>query len=373
MTGEGAASVVPVSSVVPVASVTTAEQPGALMRAEIGEQPARWVELVSSQRDAWARAIRLVRDARPEMLAFVARGSSDHAAIFGQYLVHSVLRIPAMLTTPSTHTVFDTAPVFPRGLQLALSQSGMSPDLVATARDLRGAGLPLVAMTNDSASDLARLADAAIHLAAGPERSVAATKSYTAELLAVRTLVHGAAGADLDQLDADLASAAAAAEQVLSRATDFVAESLAQLVEFDRVVLVGRGLSMSSAKEGALKLMETSGVAASGWSAADATHGPLGQVNAETLVVAFTASPAGRDSVVDFAAAAQARGASVLEIGAAATVDPRWSFSISTDLPDDLLPALEILPIQVLAAETSIARGMDPDRPAGLRKVTLTT
>ncbi|GLI26396.1 glutamine-fructose-6-phosphate transaminase [Agromyces rhizosphaerae] len=351
---------------------TDAPLGGALMRAEIDEQPERWAGLIPSQRDAWERAVALVREARPELFAFVARGSSDHAAIYGQYLVQNVLGIPAMLTTPSTHSVFGTTQAYPRGVQLALSQSGRSPDLIATAAALREAGLPLVAATNDAASGLADAADLHLDLAAGPERSVAATKSYTAELLAVRTLARAVAGASLDALAAETADAARAARALLDRLPSFVGSIVADVLDVQRIVLVGRGYSMATAKEGALKLMETSGVAASGWSAADATHGPLGQVDAGTLVVALTASPGGRESVGDFSEAALARGARVLEIGPGTVAGATWSLDAASAAHPELVPMLEILPLQLLAADLSVRRGLDPDRPLGLSKVTLT-
>ncbi|MCK8607917.1 SIS domain-containing protein [Agromyces sp. C10] len=346
-------------------------EPGAYMRSEIAEQPQRWVELIGSQRSAWDAAIAAVRAASPELVAFVARGSSDHAAIYGQYLVQNVLELPALLSTPSVHSLFGTTPVFPRGVQVAISQSGRSPDLISTAAALRSAGLPLISMTNDPSSGLSELADAHLSLAAGPELSVAATKSYTAELLAVRTLVRAVAGAGLDALSDEIDRLADRATRLLEGLTERVDPIADDLHGTERIVLVGRGYSMATAKEGALKLMETSGVAASGWSAADATHGPLGQVADGTLVIALTGSPAGRESVVDFVTAARSRGARVLEIGPA-VIPGATCIDAAGETPEELIPVLEILPLQVLAAGLAERRGIDPDRPAGLSKVTMT-
>ncbi|GAA1059144.1 SIS domain-containing protein [Agromyces bracchium] len=361
------------ASVAPAAPVAPDEPlaPGALMRAEIAEQPARWRELIPSQRPAWQAAVDAFRAAAPELVAFVARGSSDHAAVYGQYLVQQVLGRPALLTTPSLHSVLGATPEYPAGVQVAISQSGRSPDLVATAVALRGAGLPLVSITNDVASGLARLADVHLDLAAGPERSVAATKSYTAELLAVHTLVRAVAGEGLAGLAHEIDGLATRAERVLVRLASELPPIAEEFAAVDRVMLVGRAYSMATAKEGALKLMETSGIAASGWSAADAAHGPLGQVDDGTLVIALTGTAAGRESVVEFAAAAMARGARILEIGPAAVADST-SIDTAAGVPDELVPMLEVLPLQVLAAELSSRRGMDPDRPAGLSKVTMT-
>ncbi|MRX42145.1 SIS domain-containing protein [Agromyces kandeliae] len=345
--------------------------PGALMRAEIAEQPARWRDLIPTQRTAWEAAIDAFRAATPELVAFVARGSSDHAAIYGQYLVQRVLGLPALLTTPSLHSVLGVTPAYPSGVQVAISQSGRSPDLAATAVALRAAGLPLLSITNDAASGLAGLADVHLDLAAGPELSVAATKSYTAELLAVHTLARGVAGEELPRLEDEVDALATRADGLLDRLEVEVGPIASKLADVERMMLVGRAFSMATAKEGALKLMETSGIAASGWSAADATHGPLGQVDEHTLVIALTGASAGRESVVDFAAAARARGVRILEIGPA-VIPGSTSIDAAAGVPDELVPVLEILPLQVLAAELAILRGSDPDRPEGLRKVTLT-
>lgn len=351
--------------------VPPAPVPGALMRAEIAEQPFRWRELIPTQRSAWEAAVDVVWAAAPELVAFVARGSSDHAATYGQYLVQRVLGLPALLTTPSLHSVLGVTPAYPAGVQVAISQSGRSPDLVATAVALRGAGLPLLSITNDATSALATLADVHLDLAAGPEFSVAATKSYTAELLAVHTLVRVVAGEDLSALAHEIDALATRGERLLARLADEVGPIAEELSDVERVVLVGRAYSMATAKEGALKLMETAGLAASGWSAADATHGPLGQVDEHTLVIALTGAAAGRESVIGFAEAARALGSRTLEIGPA-VIPGSTSIDAAAGVADELVPVLEVLPLQVLAAELSTRRGSDPDRPAGLRKVTLT-
>ncbi len=345
--------------------------PGALTRAEIAEQPDRWTDLVTAQRDAWMVAAGLVLRARPELVAFVARGSSDNAALYGQYLVTTRLGIPALSALPSTHSLADRSMRYPRAVQVALSQSGGSPDLLATSRALRAAGVPMVAATNDPRSELARAADVHLSLNAGPELSVAATKSYTAELLAVHTLVQLAAEVPLADLEAELHALAAAGRSMVDDAVAAAPALLAALDGVERVLVVGRGLSTATAKEGALKLMETSGVAASGWSAADAAHGPLGQVGPGSAVIALTAGELGRESVVSVAHAARARGARIIEIGPQ-VLDPDAGIPVPTAPSPELVPVLEVIPLQALAVELALAHGRDPDAPVGLSKVTLT-
>lgn len=346
--------------------------PGALMRAEIAEQPQRWRDLLRHGHDALDAAAALLRDARPELVVFAARGSSDHAAQYGQYLVHQRLGVPAMLATPSSITQSAAHLTYPRSVMVAVSQSGQSPDLIATVTDARSGGVPVIAVTNDPSSALAGLADVHVDLGAGPERSVAATKTYTGEVLALRQVVMGAS--DGPELDVDGLGEAATA--VLAAVEGQAAAAAAALDAADRVLVVGRGLSMGSAKEGALKLMETCALAASGWSAADATHGPLGQVVDGATVLAMTAGSRSRDAVLDFARAAEAQGAQVITVLDDASADGfanAWAGGAVPRPDDDLVPLLEILPVQRVALELALRRGLDPDRPRGLRKVTLTT
>lgn len=340
--------------------------PGEHMRAEIAEQPDRWIDLIVNQREAIQSAAALIRTTDPELLVFAARGSSDHAAQYGQYLAHNLLHIPAMLATPSTFTAFGTALRFPRSLMLAVSQSGESPDLLATVRATNLAGVPVIAITNDPDSSLAKLGDIHVSLSAGPELSVAATKTYTAELVAIYAVLTQAAGASMDDTYQAVRTVASAAAVVIDGGSSVVSTWTESLIDAPRVLVVGRAYSMSTAKEGALKLMETNSIAASGWSAADAKHGPLGQVIPGTPVIFLTTSPGGRESVEAFVDDVQGLG------GRPIILDPSFPGMSFPGLDPALIPVLEIIPLQQLALMLSLARGLDPDRPAGLLKVTQT-
>lgn len=338
---------------------------GAHMRSEISEQPARWLDLLAHEERNIIYAAELLRRVDPQLLVFAARGSSDHAAMYGQYLAHNLLGIPAMLSTPSTVTAFGTKLKYPTSVMIAVSQSGESPDLLDTVRAAKGGGVPVVALTNDEDSTLAGLADVHVCLTAGPELSVAATKTYTAELLALYMVLILAAGGSWTEAKGNAEAAAEAAARVIDetiRSGGRLAEALA---DADRVLVVGRGYSMSTAKEGALKLMETNAIAASGWSAADATHGPLGQVVPGTPVIALTASPGGRESVQAFVEASQELGGTIIELGLPGGTGPQV-------IDPALLPLIEIIPLQQLALNLALGRGIDPDKPAGLKKVTKT-
>lgn len=348
--------------------------PGGLMRAEIAEQPQRWLDFCEAEHEALVETADRIRAHSPTLAVLVARGTSDHAAIYGQYLIQDALGIPALLATPSLVSVFGRDIVPASALVLALSQSGESPDLVGMMGSASRAHAMTVAITNSTSSTLASSAQLHIDLRAGLERSVAATKSYTAELLAIWALVSLLADNSWSEIRSAVELAADQAHAVISAAPRWIGPVAARLAASDRALVVGRGYSLATAKEAALKLMETSGIAASGWSAADVRHGPLGQVRSGTPVVLVNAGAAGRDSIAGAYHAVQELGGDPVVLGA--PLDVRREADIPLDvearLPARLLPLLEILPLQQLALEVAVLRGKDPDRPVGLTKVTRT-
>jgi glucosamine--fructose-6-phosphate aminotransferase (isomerizing) len=342
------------------------------MAAEIVEQPERWHDLLRTERHALQAAAQLIRDANPDMIVLAARGSSDHAAMYAQYLIHNLLRIPAILATPSTVTAFGSELRYPRSVMIAVSQSGESPDLLETVRATERAGVQIIAFTNSDKSSLAAQAEVHVPLAAGAELSVAATKTYTAELLALHLVVRLAAGEPWRVLEQHVTAAADVARAVIAASAVPLSTSLTGA---DRILVIGRGYSMATAKEGALKLMETNAIAASGWSAADATHGPLGQVVPGTPVIVLTAGPDGRASVEAFAQAAADLGGRIIAVGqevGGSAEHLSLPGSQRQDLDPALLPLIEVIPLQQLALDLALQRGLDPDQPPGLAKVTRT-
>jgi glucosamine--fructose-6-phosphate aminotransferase (isomerizing) len=377
------------------------------MRAEIDEQPDRWRELVR----VWPVDAAAAIVSAAEQVVLAGRGTSDHAATYGQYLVQVVLGKPAYLATPSVTTVFGRDTYRPTTAVIALSQSGQSPDLVATVMSARRCGAPTVAITNDPASPLARAADVHVPLLAGTENAVAATKSYTAELLALYLVVATSAGARPAAIEAEVGLLALAAEEALASGRPGVVDVAHQVRDVESAVVIGRGYGLATARESALKLTETCSLSASGWSAADAKHGPLAQVRPGTPVFCLLGAEAGRESVRALVPDLLERGARVWTVeadvpappsggvapgsvaSASASVAsasgsvapasgsaPSASASVAGSagvlrvpwVPDQLMPLLEILPFQQLALELALRRGLDPDRPIGLTKVTLT-
>jgi glucosamine--fructose-6-phosphate aminotransferase (isomerizing) len=236
----------------------------------------------------------------------------------------------------------------------------------------RSCGSPTIAFTNDPTSPLARAADVHVPLAAGPEHSVAATKTYTAELLALHMWLRAASGSPSSEVDEEVAALAERGREVVRRSAALAPALADRLVGADRALLIGRAFGAATAREGALKLMETSSIAASGWSAADAKHGPLGSVVRGTPVFCFVGERAGRESVEALLPDLLARGADVHLVGSDSS-QPGMAGVLPGDVADQLLPVLSIVPVQALALELAVRKGFDPDRPAGLTKVTRTT
>jgi len=337
-------------------------QPGALMAAEIAEQPEVLAALLARQTDPLADVAAAVRTRAPRFVLFAARGTSDHAALYAKYLVETKLALPAGLVSPSTMTVYGARPALDDVLFVAVSQSGGSPDLVESMSTARACGALTLAVTNQPSSPLARAAELSADVAAGPELAVAATKTYTAELLALYLVVAGWAGLDTSAA-ARLPDAAA---RTLARA-DRVDAAADRYRFADRLVTTARGYSYPTAREAALKLMETSYLGAQAFSGADLLHGPMAMVDAGVPVIAIRTPGAGGQAMDPVIAKLTNVGADVLLVG------PDSGLPVATEGVDaELSPILEILPLQQLAWRLALNRGGDPDAPRGLRKVTET-
>lgn len=338
--------------------------PGHLMAAEIAEQPQVWRRLLDEGRDPIRAAAGQIAATEPRFVLFVARGTSDHAALYAKYLVEIKHGLPAGLVSPSTMTVYGAHPNLRDVLYVAVSQSGSSPDLVRSVEVARAQGALTVAVTNNPASDLAAAAAIHVDVLAGAEKSVAATKSYTAELLALRLLL----GRDGDGVDAlpDLG------EQVL--AAGELVRAVAQRYRFaQRLVATARGYSYATAREAALKLMETSYLSAQAFSGADLLHGPLATVDPQVPVLAVVPEGAGGQAMAPVLERLAERNADVFGVGdPAALAGLAGGIALPSRVSDELSPLLEILPLQQLALHLALARGGDPDQPRGLRKVTET-
>ncbi|BCL13764.1 SIS domain-containing protein [Micromonospora sagamiensis] len=342
------------------------------MTTDIEEQPAGFARLLSAEHTGpIARVAEVIARRRPRHVVFTARGTSDHAALYGAYLTEIRLGIPAGLASPSTITVFGARPDLSDALVVGVSQSGGSPDLVEVIRVARATGALTLAVTNAPQSPLAQAAELSVDIAAGHERAVAATKTYTAELLALLLLVEGIRNGD-GSLPADERAALDALPDLAARTlADPTPTQLAARYRFAaRLVTTGRGYAYPTAREAALKLMETSYLPALAFSGADLLHGPLAMTDPDVPVLAVVGSGLGGRSMREVLPRLGERRADVVVVGSADVEGA--TRMVVPDVDERYAPLLDILPLQRLALSLALARGEDPDAPRGLKKVTST-
>jgi glucosamine--fructose-6-phosphate aminotransferase (isomerizing) len=347
--------------------MTEQRQPGSLMASEVAAQPSILAGSYDRRSDI-APVAAHVANRRPRFALLAARGSSDHAALYAKYLIEVLLQLPAGLVSPSTTTLYGARPDLTDVLWIAVSQSGGSPDLVEATDAARKQGALTIAVTNTPDSPLNGVVELAVDIRAGKELAVAATKTYSATLLGLYLLIDAIRGGD----GRAAAEIGALAQSTLDT-TAAGAEEAAQRYRFvERMVTTGRGYSLASALEAALKLAETSYLSARAYSGADLLHGPVAAVDSETGVLAVTSHGRGGDAMRDVLSVVHGRGADVLAVGSAAGDVPAATRLAVAESAEEVAPILEILPIQRLALALSLARGGDPDQPRGLSKVTRT-
>ncbi|MBS0479834.1 MAG: SIS domain-containing protein [Proteobacteria bacterium] len=334
------------------------------MFAEAAEASVAVARQAVVQAEARAALVAALRRYSPRAVATLARGSSDNAATVARYLIETHLQLLTSSVAPSVASVYDAAPDYDGVLMLAISQSGRSPDLIAAAEAAKERGARLVSLINDDTAPLAKMADTYLPLAAGPERSVAATKTFIASVAALLHLI-----ADWSADEALIAALAELPAQ-LDRACrlDWTA-ALEPLRSAPNLYVVARGPAFGIAQEMALKIKETCGFHAEAFSAAEVRHGPMAIVEQGFHVLLLGQDDESRDSVADLAPQFAARGAVVLHAGIG-------------DAPGIRLPALDAHPVVQplllvqsfyrLANALAVARGRDPDRPPFLAKVTET-
>jgi glucosamine--fructose-6-phosphate aminotransferase (isomerizing) len=344
------------------------------MTAEIDEQPAVLAALWIEQAGEIRRIRTELARRRHRVVLLAARGTSDHAALYAKYLVEIQQALPAGLVSPSTSTIYGARPDFTGVLYIAVSQSGGSPDLVGALQAARASGATTVAVTNNVASELARAAEFVVDVRAGTERAVAATKSYTAELLALYLLL-GPEGSAADA-PSDAARLAAAAHATL-QGVDAVTAAAARYRFANRLVTTARGFSYATAREAALKLMETSYLGAQAFSGADLLHGPMAMIDGDTPVIAVATPGRGGAAMIPVLQTLSQRNADLVLVGGTedtlAAAPAASILAVRTEgVPEELHPVLEILPLQQLALRLALERGVDPDAPRGLQKVTET-
>lgn len=313
---------------------------GASMEQEILQQP----QVLAENCDRYhAELCSTLDGVQPEIVVMVARGSSDHAAIFARYLLEVYLGVPVVLSAPSVMTRYGSQPKYPPGLVVGISQSGAAPDVAEVLRIMRESGHRTLAVTNTANSLLTEVAESTLLLKVGVESSIAATKTFTASLLAMVQLCR-ALGGGLPDPKLVLPTA-----EFLRECRTAAEQHVGALVGSEPVFTLGRGYAFSTALESALKLMECALIPAKGYSSADFEHGPKALAGAGSAVVVFG----------EPAAWMEGSGSAVVRFQCEGVAEP-------------FRPMHEVIFGQWLALLCARAKGIDPDHARNLAKVTKT-
>ena len=356
----------------PTAAVQEPGQPnpGELFVAEIREQPEALLRLVAQEAEL-AEISRLLRKRAPAMVRLIAHGSSDNAAAYGLYAFGLLSGWTALRDSITLTVYYDAQVDLTSSAVVALSQSGETPDVVEYVVRARNRGAATVAVTNDPESDLAQAADVTFPLAAGPERSVAATKTYLNQIAALALIAAGAAGREQEVADGIRRVAELLAEMLdpIERAVPAIATTFAYVA---RMYVIGRGIEFATAREVALKLKETCRVAAEPLTATDLAHGPVAALDPLFPVWTIASRDEALTAVLDAAARVREAGATVVASGNASSEVLGAAYELPVPEPPMplLAPLLSVVPGQLFAGALARAKGLDPDRPAGLSKIT---
>ena len=342
------------------------KQFGSVMSSEIAETPAVFSKILRDL-SGFDSVKNILNTEKIQSVLILARGTSDNAAHYLKYLIETQIGLPVGLTSPSSVTVYNSELKYANTLVIAISQSGQSPDLVHFATAARAANAYLISITNDAESPLAKVAHHHFPLLAGPELAVAATKSYSAQLLISYLLVAAWSNKSVN------------ATQIISEATRIGAISnlvTAAVQETDRnheIVILGRGFAYPNAREAALKIQETCKISVQGLSTADYLHGPISALTPQTQVFIVAPNHMPAESIQEATTKIRTTSNRIfwIGIGGAPTGD---DVVIPGSLCDDEITStlVDAMVLQRFAMVFAVASGFDPDAPVGLSKVTLT-
>lgn len=337
---------------------------------EIAEQPSALERTLQQERDKVARLGAHLRARDLDLIVIVARGSSDNAGLFGRYLIEMTTGIPVSLAAPSVYTLYGARLKLNRALVIGVSQSGEGEDINRVLEAARAGGAYTVGITNEPASSMTGLVDETLLMHGGRERSVAATKTFTGQMMLFYMLAAALADAG-SNLRYDLIPG------YVAGALDH-RDAIRQLVEryvfMENCVVVGRGLLYANAYEMALKLMETCYVVAERFSSADFLHGPLAIVERHFPIILFSQPGVTRRGVKELMQRLSELHADTLMISDDADLSKMSTRSIlmQAEIDELLAPIPYIVPAQLFAALLADAKGLSPDTPRSLSKVTRT-
>lgn len=342
------------------------------LHTEIFEQPAVLRGLLHDRWPAIEAAAKAIRERDVAYVFLAARGTSAHAGFYAQYLWGAHNRLTVALASPSLFTRYQRPPDLSRALVVGISQSGQSPDIVEVVAEGARQGALTLAITNDAASPLARTADHTLDIGAGTERAVAATKTYTTQLMTIAMLSvalddpSGERRAALERVP-DAVTAALANEQQ-------IAQIAARFQAIERCIVIGRGYNFATTLEWALKLKELAYVAADPYSSAEFQHGPAALVEPGLPVLAIAPRDAVFPDVLELLRRLDEQDTElvVMSDDEAAVALTDNAVRLPGELPSWLSPLVGIVPAQLFCYHLTLAKGLDPVAPRGLRKVTLT-
>jgi glucosamine--fructose-6-phosphate aminotransferase (isomerizing) len=345
--------------------------PGETFLAEIREQPAALLRLIE-QAPVYEEAARAAVEREPHLVRLVAHGSSDNAASYGVYAFGIESGWTALRDSISLSVYYGAEVELERSIVVALSQSGRTPDVVAYVERAREKGALTIGVTNETGSELARASDLVLPLAAGPERAVAASKTYVNQLAALLLLAGAVAGRTGEAVD-QIGRTADSMAEAMPRFEDAVASVAGAFAYVGRMYVIGRGIEFATVREIALKLTETCRVAAEPLTSTDLAHGPIAALDPLFPVWTIASKDEALPTIVEAARRAREAGATLVVSGNAQQEIDGAAYRLPVpDAPSPLLaPLLSVVPGQLFAGALASAKGLDSDQPAGLTKVTL--
>lgn len=340
------------------------------MLQEIAEQPSALEKTIAEEQPKIQSLGQSLRARDIDLIVLVARGSSDNAALFGRYLLEITTGIPVSLSAPSVHTLYGAKLNLKHALVIGVSQSGEGEDINVVLENARKSGAFTIGITNEPASSMTKLVDETLLMHGGKEKSVAATKTFTGQMILFYML---ASALTKDRSSIDYQRIPEFAARALEQEPAIV-ELVQRYVFMENCVVVGRGLAYANAYEFALKLMETSYVVAERFSSADFLHGPVAMIERHFPVILFAPPGVMLEGTKDLIRRLRELRADTLTITGDLDVAAMSSRSIimAREIDEFLAPIPYIIPAQLFAALLAEAKGLDPDQPRSLSKVTRT-
>jgi glucosamine--fructose-6-phosphate aminotransferase (isomerizing) len=343
---------------------------GEILEGEIFEQPDVVKRLITEE---WSRVVDVAKEVNGsfDYVVIAARGTSDNAARYAQYLLGAHNQLPVGLATPSLFTLYHQPPKLNRALVLGISQSGQSPDIVAVIEEARKQGRPTIAVTNEPESPLAQNANYLIQLHTGPEHAVAATKTYTASLVALALFStalrnHSPSFEQLNSLP-----------ELMQETLSHSAEAISRVERYrytNHLAVIARGFNYATAFEVSLKVKELTQIVAEPYSSADFLHGPISMIHEGFPVLMIATRGSVLDDMRALAQRLEKLNSELLLISDDddLLIEAQFPMRLPSKVPEWLTPVIAVLPGQLFSLGLARAKGLDPDKPEGLSKVTET-